>query len=142
MVAWAKNQGKDLFDLMQEMYVEQGFYLEDLISITKKGREGLAEISNMMEALRKTPPKTIVGEEVVEFIDYLESHKTGLPKSNVLQFITAKGTKLTARPSGTEPKIKFYFSVQEKLSSANQYDAVKLSLQAKIAKIQAELNLN
>ena len=142
MVAWAKNKGKNLFDLMQEMYMEHGFYLEDLISITKQGRNGAAEIATMMEDLRKNTPTSIIGEEVVEFIDYLESHKTGLPKSNVLQFITSKGTKLTARPSGTEPKIKFYFSVQEKLSSANQYDAVKLSLQAKIAKIKAELNLN
>lgn len=142
MVAWAKNKGKNLFDLMQEMYMEHGFYLEDLISITKQGRHGAAEIATMMEDLRKNTPTFIIGEEVVEFIDYLESHKTGLPKSNVLQFITNKGTKLTARPSGTEPKIKFYFSVQEKLSSADQYDAVKLSLQAKIAKIQAELNLN
>lgn len=142
MVAWAKNKGKNLFDLMQEMYMEHGFYLEDLISITKQGRHGAAEIATMMEDLRKNTPTFIIGEEVVEFIDYLESHKTGLPKSNVLQFITNKGTKLTARPSGTEPKIKFYFSVQEKLSSADEYDAVKLSLQAKIAKIQAELNLN
>ena len=142
MVAWAKSKGKNLFDLMQEMYMEHGFYLEDLISITKQGRHGAAEIAVMMDDMRKNTPTSIVGEEVVEFIDYLESHKTGLPKSNVLQFITAKGTKLTARPSGTEPKIKFYFSVQEKLNSPTQYDAVKLSLQAKIANIQAELNLN
>ena len=142
MVAWAKNKGKDLFDLMQEMYMDYGFYLEDLISITKHGRHGAAEIAEMMDDMRKNTPTSIVGEEVIEFIDYLESHKTGLPKSNVLQFITAQGTKLTARPSGTEPKIKFYFSVQEKLSSLTQYDAVKLNLQAKIANIQAELNLN
>ena len=142
MVAWAKSKGKNLFDLMQEMYMEHGFYLEDLISITKQGRHGAAEIAVMMDDMRKNTPTSIVGEEVVEFIDYLESHKTGLPKSNVLQFITAKGTKLTARPSGTEPKIKFYFSVQEKLNSPTQYDAVKLNLQAKIANIQAELNLN
>lgn len=142
MVAWAKSQGKDLFDLMQEMYMDYGFYLEDLVSITKKGRHGAAEIAAMMDDMRKNTPTSIVGEEVVEFIDYLESHKTGLPKSNVLQFITAQGTKLTARPSGTEPKIKFYFSVQEKLSSSTKYDAVKLKLQDKIAKITAEMNLN
>lgn len=142
MVAWAKSQGKDLFDLMQEMYMEHGFYLEDLISITKKGRHGAAEIAEMMEDLRSNTPKAIVGEEVVEFIDYLESDKTGLPKSNVLQFITAKGTKLTARPSGTEPKIKFYFSVQEKLKSSADFDDVKLKLERKIQRIQDELNLN
>lgn len=142
MVAWTKSQGKDLFDLMQEMYMEHGFYLEDLISITKKGRHGAAEIAEMMEGLRSNTPKAIVGEEVVEFIDYLESDKTGLPKSNVLQFITAKGTKLTARPSGTEPKIKFYFSVQEKLKSSADFDDVKLKLERKIQRIQDELNLN
>ena len=141
MVAWAKNQGKDLFDLMQEMYVEQGFYLEDLISITKKGREGLAEISNMMEALRKTPPKTIVGEAVVEFIDYLDTSKTGLPSSNVLQFITDRKTKVTARPSGTEPKIKFYFSVREDMDDKSQYEQTKQKLRKKISAIQAEMNL-
>ena len=142
MVAWAKSKGKDLFDLMQEMYMEYGFYLEDLISITKQGRHGAAEIAAMMDDMRKNTPTSIAGEEVIEVIDYLESHKTGLPQSNVLQFITAQGTKLTARPSGTEPKIKFYFSVQEKLSSRSQYDAVKLKLQNKIANIQAELHLN
>ena len=141
MVAWAKNQGKDLFDLMQEMYVEQGFYLEDLISITKKGREGLAEISNMMEVLRKTPPKTIVGEEVAEFIDYLDTSKTGLPSSNVLQFITDRKTKVTARPSGTEPKIKFYFSVREDMDDKSQYEQTKQKLRKKISAIQAEMNL-
>lgn len=141
MVAWAKNQGKDLFDLMQEMYVEQGFYLEDLISITKKGREGLAEISNMMETLRKTPPKTIVGEEVVEFIDYLDTSKTGLPSSNVLQFITDRKTKVTARPSGTEPKIKFYFSVREDMDDKSLYEQTKQKLSKKISAIQAEMNL-
>jgi phosphoglucomutase len=142
MVVWAKSQGKDLFDLMQEMYMEHGFYLEDLISITKKGRHGAAEIAEMMEDLRSNTPKAIVAEEVVEFIDYLDSDKTGLPKSNVLQFITAKGTKLTARPSGTEPKIKFYFSVQEKLKSSADFDDVKLKLERKIQRIQDDLNLN
>lgn len=141
MVAWAKTQNKDLFDLMQDMYLAHGFYLEDLISITKQGRSGLEEISNMMEGLRNTPPKSIVGEEVVEFIDYLESTKTGLPASNVLQFITNKGTKVTARPSGTEPKIKFYFSVQEKLTQREEFDEIKQKLTQKIANIQREMNL-
>lgn len=141
MVAWAKTQNKDLFDLMQDMYLAHGFYLEDLISITKQGRSGLEEISNMMEGLRNTPPKSIVGEEVVEFVDYLESSKTGLPASNVLQFITNKGTKVTARPSGTEPKIKFYFSVQEKLTQREEFDEIKQKLTQKIANIQREMNL-
>jgi phosphoglucomutase len=142
MVAWAKSQNKDLFDLMQDMYLEHGFYLEDLISVTKQGRAGLEEIGNMMDNMRKNPPKTIVGEEVVAFIDYLDASKTGLPKSNVLQFITQKGTKVTARPSGTEPKIKFYFSVQSNLSQREEFDKTKQKLAQKIADIQEEMKLN
>ncbi len=142
MVAWAKSQNKDLFDLMQDMYLEHGFYLEDLISVTKQGRAGLEEIGNMMDNMRKNPPKTIVGEEVVAFIDYLDASKTGLPKSNVLQFITQKGTKVTARPSGTEPKIKFYFSVQSNLSQREEFDKTKQKLVQKIADIQEEMKLN
>jgi len=142
MVAWAKSQNKDLFDLMQDMYLEHGFYLEDLISVTKQGRAGLEEISNMMDNMRNNPPKTIVGEEVVAFIDYLDASKTGLPKSNVLQFITQKGTKVTARPSGTEPKIKFYFSVQSNLPQREEFDKIKQKLAQKIADIQEEMKLN
>ena len=141
MVAWAKSKGKNLFDLMQDMYMEHGFYLEDLISITKKGRHGAAEIAAMLENLRLNTPKTIGGERVVEFIDYLDTKKTGLPKSNVLQFITDKGTKLTARPSGTEPKIKFYFSVNEKLNSKGDFDVVSQKLVEKIELIKSELAL-
>ena len=141
MVAWAKSSGKTLFNLMEEVYMEHGFYLEDLISITKHGRSGQEEISEKMSDLRKTPPKKIAGEEVLKVIDYLESKKTGLPKSNVLQFITNKGTKVTARPSGTEPKIKYYFSVQEPLSSKTEYLSTKQRLTKKIAEIQSEMGL-
>ena len=141
MVAWAKTSGKTLFNLIEEMYVEHGFYLEDLISITKQGRSGQKEISKKMSDLRKIPPKTISGEEVLKVIDYLESEQTGLPKSNVLQFITNKGTKVTARPSGTEPKIKYYFSVQESLSSKSEYLNIKERLTKKITKIKQEMNL-
>lgn len=141
MVAWAKSSGKTLFNLMEEMYMEYGFYLEDLSSITKLGRSGQEEISEKMSNLRKTPPKTIAGEEVSKVVDYLESQKTGLPKSNVLQFITNKGTKVTARPSGTEPKIKYYFSVKEPLLSRSEYFNIKKNLTEKIAKIRAEMNI-
>ena len=141
MVAWAKSSGKTLFNLMEEMYMEHGFYLEDLVSITKQGRSGQEEISEKMSDLRKKPPKTIADEEVLRVIDYLETQQTGLPKSNVLQFITNKGTKVTARPSGTEPKIKYYFSVQEDLSSKSEYLSTKEKLTKKIAKIQSEMNL-
>ena len=141
MVAWAKSSGKTLFNLMEEMYMEHGFYLEDLVSITKQGRSGQEEISEKMSDLRKSPPKTIADEEVLRVIDYLETQQTGLPKSNVLQFITKKGTKITARPSGTEPKIKYYFSVKEDLSSKSEYLSTKEKLTKKIAKIQSEMNL-
>ena len=141
MVAWAKSSGKTLFNLMEEVYMEHGFYLEDLVSITKQGRSGQEEISEKMSDLRKTPPKTIANEEVLRVIDYLETQQTGLPKSNVLQFITNKGTKVTARPSGTEPKIKYYFSVQEHLSARSEYLSVKERLAEKIAKIKLEMNL-
>lgn len=140
MVAWALSNGKDLFDLMQEMYLEHGFYLEDLISITKQGRHGAAEIKAIMDNLRKNTPNSIVGEKVVKFIDYLETDKTSLPQSNVLQFITDKGTKVTARPSGTEPKIKFYFSVQHDLQSNSDFYKVQDKLQLKIIEIQNELS--
>ena len=141
MVAWALSNGKDLFDLMQEMYLEHGFYLEDLISITKQGRHGAAEIKTLMDNLRKNTPNSIVGEKVVKFIDYLETDKTNLPQSNVLQFITDKGTKVTARPSGTEPKIKFYFSVQDHLKSNSDFYKVQDKLQRKIIEIQNEMSL-
>ncbi len=141
MVAWALSNGKDLFDLMQDMYLEHGFYLEDLISITKQGRHGAAEIKAIMDNLRKNTPNSIVGEKVVKFIDYLETDKTNLPQSNVLQFITDKGTKITARPSGTEPKIKFYFSVQHHLQSNSDFYKVKDKLQRKIIEIQNEMSL-
>lgn len=141
MVAWAKSSGKTLFNIMEEMYMEHGFYLEDLVSITKQGRSGQEEISEKMSDLRKNPPKTIANEEVLRVIDYLETQKSGLPKSNVLQFITTKGTKVTARPSGTEPKIKYYFSVQEHLSARSEYLSVKVRLMEKIAKIKSEMNL-
>ena len=141
MVAWALSNGKDLFDLMQDMYLEHGFYLEDLISITKQGRHGAAEIKTIMDNLRKNTPNLIVGEKVVKFIDYLETDKTNLPQSNVLQFITDKGTKITARPSGTEPKIKFYFSVQHHLQSNSDFYKVKDKLQCKIIEIQNEMSL-
>ena len=141
MVAWALSNGKDLFDLMQDMYLEHGFYLEDLISITKQGRHGAAEIKTLMDNLRKNTPNSIVGEKVVKFIDYLETDKTNLPQSNVLQFITDKGTKITARPSGTEPKIKFYFSVQHHLQLNSDFYKVKDKLQRKIIEIQNEMSL-
>ena len=138
MVAWAKSSGKTLFNLIEEMYMEHGFYLEDLVSITKQGRSGQEEISEKMSDLRKKPPKTIADEEVLRVIDYLETQQTGLPKSNVLQFITNKGTKVTARPSGTEPKIKYYVSVQHKMKESEDYSKVRQLLKQKVKDLFSE----
>ena len=142
MVAWAKSQGKDLFDLLMEMYRKHGFYFEELLSITKSGRNGAKEIVKMMQNLRTSPPKEILGEEVVERIDFLEDNQTGLPASNVLQFVTLKGTKVTARPSGTEPKIKFYFSVQGKIGEYAEFEQEREKMQKKIGQIKVEMKLS
>jgi phosphoglucomutase len=151
MVAFAKDKGLSLFDLMIEIYKQFGFYKEDLISITKKGKTGAEEIQAMMAEYRSNPPKTIAGSEVVKLYDYKESTeldvKTGvktpieMEKSNVLQFLTADGNKISARPSGTEPKIKFYFSVNEPLSQASDFKRVEASLDAKIKAIIADMGL-
>ncbi len=142
MLAWAKNQGKSFFDIMMEMYLEHGLYYEELLSITKKGRNGKKEIEEMMQELRNTPPKKLLGERVINIIDFLDSEKTALPPSNVLQFITQKGTRVTARPSGTEPKIKFYFSVQGKIEKNDEFQQEIEKMKIKISQIKHEMSLN
>ena len=151
MCAWAKEQGKSLYDVLQDIHMEFGFYLEDLISITKKGMTGAEEIAAMMENLRSNPPKTLAGSNVLTLRDYKlgkvtnladrAQTETGLPASNVLQFETADGTVVTARPSGTEPKIKFYFSVNAELNNKAEYDSVRTALKGKITTIQSDLGL-
>lgn len=151
MAAYEKNQGRTLFDKMIELYIKYGFYYENLISITKKGMNGQKEIADMMESYRNHPPKTIAGAEVATLLDYElqkgtnlltgENWKIELPKSNVLQFVTADGTKISARPSGTEPKIKFYFSVNTQLKRKEDFDSTFAMLENKIKAIIADLNL-
>ena len=151
MAAFEKNKGRSLFDKLVDLYVEYGFYKESLISITKKGMNGAAEIAAMMETYRKNPPKNIAGAAVEKLFDYeLQTGKnlqTGeewaidLPKSNVLQFELADGTKISARPSGTEPKIKFYFSVNEPLMSPSKFHETEMRLDARIENIIAEMKL-
>ncbi|MBQ5828115.1 MAG: phospho-sugar mutase, partial [Bacteroidales bacterium] len=109
--AWCAEQGKTLYQLLQDIYAEYGMYKESLLSLTKKGKAGLEEIQAMMANYRSNPPKQLAGSEVVKVIDYNKPEETGLPKSNVLQFYTADGAVVSVRPSGTEPKIKFYFGV-------------------------------
>ncbi len=152
MAAYEKSKGKTLFDKMIELYIQYGFYYENLISITKKGMNGQQEIKDMMEGYRQSPPINIDGEAVVTLLDYElqvgknlqtgEAWKLNLPKSNVLQFITAKGSKISARPSGTEPKIKFYFSVNTELKDKALFDSKYQMLQDKINGIIKDMQLN
>jgi phosphoglucomutase len=151
MAAYEKNKGLTLFDKMIELYIKYGFYYENLISITKKGMNGQKEIAEMMESFRNNPPSSIAGSRVTTLLDYqLQTGKnlvTGetwtihLPKSNVLQFLTEDGSKISARPSGTEPKIKFYFSVNTKLERKEDFDPVFASLEKKIADIISDMKL-
>ena len=151
MAAYAKEQGKTLFEKMIELYQQYGFYYENLISITKKGMNGQKEISDMMDGFRNNPPATIDGAQVVQLLDYElqkgSNPSTGetwpilLPKSNVLQFITSDGSKISARPSGTEPKIKFYFSVKSTLANKADFDGVYAELEQKIKRIIVDMHL-
>lgn len=108
--AWCADRGKSLYDYLQETYAEYGLYCEKGVSITRKGKDGLAEIAAMMARYRADPPKELAGSKVVKLIDYTFPEKTSLPYSNVLQFFSEDGCKVTVRPSGTEPKIKYYFA--------------------------------
>ncbi|PJE46945.1 MAG: phosphoglucomutase [Sediminibacterium sp.] len=151
MAAYEKNKGKTLFDKMIELYIQYGFYYENLISITKKGMNGQKEIAAMMEGFRTSPPADINGSAVVTLFDYQlqtgknlltgETWSINLPKSNVLQFITVDGSKISARPSGTEPKIKFYFSVKTELNTKSDFDAKQIELENKINGIITSMNL-
>jgi len=133
------------------MYVQYGFYKEHLISITKKGMDGQQQIAAMMEGYRSNPPLKINGVNVEQLLDYKmrkgknlltgEEWEIKLPKSNVLQFILTDGSKISARPSGTEPKIKFYFSVNGKLKNAADFEKVGKELDEKIKAIINDLKL-
>ena len=151
MAAFEKDKGRSLFDKLIDLYVQYGLYKENLISITKKGMNGAREIADMMQGYRNDPPASINGVAVTELLDYelrvgknLQTGATweiNLPKSNVLQFVLADGAKISARPSGTEPKIKFYFSVNAPLASAADFDAVEQGCDARIEGIVKDLGL-
>ncbi len=151
MCAWAKDQGLTVFQLLAKIYTEYGFYQEDLISITKKGMQGAEEIQQMMADFRSNPPQTIAGSKVAQVMDYQSSKSKDLssgteseidqPKSNVLQFLLADGSKISARPSGTEPKIKFYVSVNQPMANEADYDSVNQQLQHEIQQIKSDLKL-
>lgn len=149
MAAYYKDQGTSLYEALLELYVEYGIYREKLISITKKGKSGAEEIQQMMRDFRSHTPKELGGSKVKILKDYktgvkknLETGETqpiDLPQSNVLQFITEDGAIISARPSGTEPKIKFYCSVNDTLSSAQEYEVVAEKLDQKIDQIMKNL---
>jgi len=151
MAAYEKEKGRSLFEKMIDLYVQYGFYKEHLISITKKGMDGQQQIADMMESYRNNPPKMINGIPVVKLLDYElqkglnpqtgAEWKIELPKSNVLQFILADGSSISARPSGTEPKIKFYFSVNTKLKNAAEFEKTSAALDEKIKAIISDMKL-
>ena len=154
LTAYAKDKGLSLFDMLMEVYKQFGFYYEGLISLTKKGKAGAEEIQQMMADFRANPPQSLAGSPVIRIDDYkflkrtengttvdIPSGSMGIESSNVLQFFTADGTKFTCRPSGTEPKIKFYVGVVAPLNSNEEFDAVYASLKQKVASIGEELGL-
>lgn len=149
MTAYYKDKGSSLYQAMIDMYVTYGMYKEDLVSITKKGKSGAEEIKAMMEKFRNNPPSKLGGSEVVTLKDYELNKETdiktrtsktlGFPKSDVLQFITEDGSTVSARPSGTEPKIKFYCSVNTPLTAAEDFKATEEKLTQKIKAMMEDL---
>ncbi len=149
--AWAREQGKSMFALLLEIYKEFGFYKEKLISLERKGKTGLEQIQQMMKDFRDNPPASINNSKMMEVIDYLndasikrvnEKNKgIRIPKADVLQFITVDGSKISIRPSGTEPKIKFYFGVKEKLNDIGEFERVNKLLDTKVENIIRDLKL-
>jgi phosphoglucomutase len=149
--AWMADQGKTLFDLLLEIYEKYALYKESLHSVTKKGKSGAEEIRKMMIGYRENPPSFINDSRVAEIIDYQFRKKKDLlsgkespvllPKSDVLQFILEDGSRISVRPSGTEPKIKFYFGVKESLPGRSEFEEVNDLLERKIGGIIASMNL-
>lgn len=151
MTAWYKDQGRSLFDGLLDLYVAHGYYREKLVSLTRKGKAGAEEITAMMARFRQNTPSTLAGVPVVVLKDYATREernlRTGavsvieLPKSDVLQFILEDGSVISARPSGTEPKIKFYCSVKGLLASKADFDRVSMELDAKVDAIMGDLGV-
>ena len=149
--AWVADKGTTMYEMLKELYVEFGFYKEKLVSIVRKGKAGAEEIKKIMDDFRTYPPKTLGGSRVVRIKDYESSinhdlvtddkKSIDLPKSNVLQFFTENGSKVSVRPSGTEPKIKFYFGLKGTLKNKEDFEKVNRELEEKIDAIIRELGL-
>ena len=152
IAAWCKAQGKTMYEYLIEIYTSTGLYYEGLINVVRKGREGAEQIQQMMHDFRANPPRELAGSPIEEIKDFKEqtcqvlstdsvSVMDDIPKSNVLIYYTVDGTKVCIRPSGTEPKIKFYVSVKETLANKEEFKAKLQLLEAKIDQVKADLNL-
>ncbi|MEK6783405.1 MAG: phospho-sugar mutase [Bacteroidota bacterium] len=149
MAAAAKDEKQTLYDWLLQLYVDHGFYKEGLATLVRKGAEGEQQIKDMMTTFRNAPPKTIGGEKVIRSLDYKTSVEkdwtTGqtkpiqLPTADVLQFYTSDGSKVSVRPSGTEPKIKFYISVQARLDSKENFESVSRQLDNQIKTLEKDI---
>lgn len=150
VAAWAKSKGQSIYDLLLDIYCKYGFYKDKQISLVRKGIEGMQEIQNMMQRFRVHPPVKILGQQVSTILDYEKLRQTNVLEgdtkkidqpyqSNVLQFITTEGILVSVRPSGTEPKIKFYFSVCRALRDKSEYVGVNQSIEQMFIEIEKEL---
>ncbi len=151
-LAWAKEKGMDFLQMLQDIYMKYGYSHEVGISVVRPGKTGAEEIQKMMKDFRENPPKQLGGSDVAVIKDYdtltLTNVKEGTTEkmdmpvfSNVLQYFTADGTKVSIRPSGTEPKIKFYIEVHDKMASADDYDAANARADVKIAAVKKDLGI-
>jgi phosphoglucomutase len=152
IAAWAKDNGKTLFELLQDIYLEYGFGKEKGISVVRKGKSGAEEIAQIMTNFRNNPPKELAGSDIVVIKDYKTLKQTNVltgevsdldmpATSNVLQYFTADGTKISVRPSGTEPKIKFYIEVRGEMKSRADYNAADAAANVKIEAARASLGV-
>jgi len=151
IASWCKSNNSSLWNLLMDIYAQFGLYHEALVSITMKGLDGLQQINDMMARLRSNPPKSLGGSPVLALHDVNDGtitdiktdskSKLDLPKSNVLQFVLEDGSKISARPSGTEPKIKFYFSLKTNFEGKDNYSNQVNDMETKIAAIRKELGV-
>ena len=142
MAAYPSDKGQTLYDMLLDIYAQYGFYQEKQVSIVRKGQSGAEEIKAMMTTFRTNPHTSLAGEKVERIADYLECEKTGLPSSNVLQYFLSDGSKVSVRPSGTEPKIKFYFSICSKFEAPSLYEQKQTEAMQKIETLKHEMGLN
>ena len=151
LAAWASSQEKSVYDILMDIYQQFSCYLESLINVVKKGKSGAEEIQQMMAGFRENPPVSINNSRIITIHDYQKQLTTNtvtgkqteitLPRSNVLQFLLEDGSKISVRPSGTEPKIKFYFSVFDKLEKREDFDRIKAGLEDRILNLKKDLKL-